>query len=85
MTNITERAHSNSRVVDLYFKTMGKYCDPLFIVFTLLHYYTLIRQYSLMDFSGIKIEDQPTPLILDDLSLNNSVVIYISSAQMSSI
>jgi hypothetical protein len=38
-----------------------------------------------MDFSRIKIADQPTPLILDDLSLNNSVVIYISSSQMSSI
>jgi len=38
-----------------------------------------------MDFSRIKIEDQSTPLILDDLSLSNSVIIYISSTQVSSI
>ena len=42
MTNITGRNHSNSRVVGLYFKAMGKYCAPLFIVSTLLHTYKAV-------------------------------------------
>jgi hypothetical protein len=37
MTPVTGRDHSNSREVDLYFKAIGKYCAPLFIVSILLH------------------------------------------------
>ena len=50
-------------------------------------FYTLIRQYSLMDFSRIKIEantfNSRYRYIHDDLSLNNSVIIYISSTHIS--
>ena len=42
MTNITGRDHSNSKVVDLYFKAIGKYCAPLFIVSILLHTYKAV-------------------------------------------
>ena len=42
MTNITGRDHFNSRVVDLYLKAIGKYCAPLFIVYTLLHTYKAV-------------------------------------------
>jgi hypothetical protein len=61
---------------------MDKYCAPLFIASTLLHIYKAVFPRGLFK---IKIEDHPTPLILDDLSLNNSVIIYISSTQMNSI